>query len=91
MAEGIREQGLKGIFAVVKMRLNLKAAEYECIARIKAAAKVVGLSWIEILENGRIRGSDRYMGRTSVNFAMHVAAKAAGTTLPGARWMRRWL
>jgi hypothetical protein len=68
----IQGEGLKGIFAIVKMWPNLKAAEDECIARIKAAASALGLSCIEILEDGRILGSDRILKRTDVDFAIHL-------------------
>ena len=68
----IRGGGLKGVFAIVKMWPNLKAAEDECIARIKAAASALGLSCIEILEDGRILGSDRFVKRTDVDFAIHL-------------------
>jgi hypothetical protein len=68
----IQGEGLKGIFAIVKMWPNLKAAEDECIARIKAAASALGLSCIEILEDGRILGSDRVLKRTDVDFAIHL-------------------
>ena len=45
---------LIGKFAIVKLWPEIKTAEDECIARLKCAAKNLGLECLEILADGRL-------------------------------------
>ena len=45
-------EGLFGRFGVVKLWPGIKTAEDECIARLKLAAKAIGVECVEILADG---------------------------------------
>jgi hypothetical protein len=65
--------GLLGRFAVVKMWPELKAAEDECIARLKIAASTIGLECFEIYADGRLlEDPHKVIARDSADFALHL-------------------
>ena len=66
-------EGLKGRFAIVKLRTNLKTAEDEVIERIKRTAKALGIECLVIDFRGRlIDGGNRYLTSQDVDFVIHL-------------------
>jgi len=62
-----------GRFAVVKLWPNVKAAEDECIARLKIAATRLGLDCIEVFEDGVVIGDpSQTVGYDNVDFVLHL-------------------
>ncbi len=65
--------GLLGRFAVVKLWPDIKAAEDECIARLKIAAAALGMECIEIHADGRLlEAPDRFITKKDVDFVLHL-------------------
>ena len=65
--------GLIGTFGVVKLWPGTKVAEDEVIARLKVAAKKLGLRCIEISGDGRmLEGPKTIITRKDVDFVMHL-------------------
>jgi len=66
-------EGLIGRFAIVKLWPELKTAEDECIARIKLAAEILGISCVEIHADGRLLDSPKtYVTQKDVDFVLHL-------------------
>lgn len=66
-------EGALGRFAVVKLWPELKAAEDENIARLKLAAKAIGVECIEILADGTLLSSPQQkISKDSVDFVLHL-------------------
>lgn len=66
-------QGMLGKFGIVKLWPDIKAAEDECIARIKAAANLLQLECIEILEDGRLLTNPKHViKRSDLDFVIHL-------------------
>jgi hypothetical protein len=64
---------LLGRFAVVKLWPELKAAEDECIARLKVAARTLGLECIEIHADGRLlMDPEKVISKRDVDFVLHL-------------------
>lgn len=65
--------GLIGRFAVVKLWPELKAAEDECIARLKIAAASLGLECFEIHADGRLlEKPEKVIMKHDVDFVLHL-------------------
>jgi hypothetical protein len=65
--------GLVGRFAVVKLWPELKAAEDECIARIKNTAAILGLECVEVHANGTlIENPEEEISKNNVDFVLHL-------------------
>ncbi len=65
--------GVLGRFAIVKLWPEIKAAEDECIARIKSAANLLGIDCFEILESGHpVDQSGKPISRGDVDFVLHL-------------------
>lgn len=63
--------GLTGQFAVVRLWPDIKNAEVEVIARLKASADSLGLKCIEIHEDGLVVGSnDIYISKKEIDFVI---------------------
>jgi hypothetical protein len=66
-------KALKGRFAVVKLWPEIKTAEDECIARIKAAAHQLGIECIEVHANGTlIDDVSQNISHNNVDFVLHL-------------------
>ena len=66
-------QSQVGRFAVVKLWPKIKTAEDECIARLKMAAKFLGIECVEIHANGeRLDKPDVFISRADVDFVIHL-------------------
>jgi len=64
---------LLGKFAIVKLWPELKAAEDECIARLKIAATSLGIECFEIHADGRLlKDPDTVISNTDVDFVLHL-------------------
>lgn len=64
---------LIGKFAIVKLWPEIKTAEDECIARLKCAAKNLGLECLEILADGRLlENPERVISKSDVDFVLHL-------------------
>lgn len=60
-------------FAIVKLWPKIKTAEDECIARIKAAARQLGIECIEVHANGRhIDDTTQSVNHSNVDFVLHL-------------------
>lgn len=60
-------------FAIVKLWPDIKAAEDECIARIKNAAEVLGISCVEVHADGTIIGNEsERVSYKNVDFVLHL-------------------
>ena len=65
--------GLMGKFAIVKLWPDIKTAEDECIARIKIAAKNLGLECVEIQADGHlIENPNKKITKNDVDFVLHL-------------------
>ncbi len=65
--------GMLGRFAVVKLWPNLNTAEDEVIARLKGAARAIGVECVEILADGRsVAPPHARLTRRDVDFALHL-------------------
>ena len=66
-------EGLIGQFAVVKLWPEIKAAEDECIARIKISAAALGLKCLEVHADGRlIDEPSKIITKKDVDFVLHL-------------------
>jgi hypothetical protein len=66
-------EGMVGRFAVVKLWPKLTTAEDEVIARLKVAARVLGVECVEILADGRtVAPPHTRIARGDVDFALHL-------------------
>lgn len=66
-------EGLIGQFAVVKLWPEIKAAEDECIARIKISATALGLKCLEVHADGRlIDEPSKTITKNDVDFVLHL-------------------
>jgi hypothetical protein len=66
-------RGLNGRFAIVKLWPGIKTAEDECIARLKIAAKAVGLDCFEVHADGRlISDVSVEISKSDVDFVLHL-------------------
>ncbi|WP_082360468.1 glycosyltransferase family protein [Paracidovorax avenae] len=66
-------EGQFGVFAVVKLWPKIKTAEDECIARLKASARQLGLECIEVHANGeRLDQPGVFVSRSNVDFVVHL-------------------
>jgi hypothetical protein len=66
-------EGMVGRFAVVKLWPKLTTAEDEVIARLKGAARAIGVECIEILSDGRsLAPPHTRLTRSDVDFALHL-------------------
>ncbi|MFT4059629.1 MAG: glycosyltransferase [Legionella sp.] len=73
LTDYILSKNLTGRFAVVKLWPELKAAEDECIARLKIAADVLGLECLEIYADGRfINDTSHIITTHDVDFVIHL-------------------
>lgn len=64
---------LIGKFAIVKLWPEIKTAEDECIARLKCAAKNLGLECLEILADGRLlENPASVISKSDVDFVLHL-------------------
>lgn len=64
---------LFGVFAIVRLWPDAKAAEHEVIERIKIAAALIGLRCIEITEDGEIVGSpNERISSSNCDFVVHL-------------------
>ncbi len=65
--------GRFGRFAVVKLWPEIKTAEDECIARLKAAATALGLECVEVHANGeRLDRPGAFVSHRNVDFVIHL-------------------
>lgn len=65
--------GSIGRFAIVKLWPELKTAEDECIARLKIAAKDIGVECVEVYADGSFREQpDLKVSRNNVDFVLHL-------------------
>ena len=66
-------EGLFGRFGVVKLWPGIKTAEDECIARLKLAAKAIGVECVEILaDGGFVSAPDIKASKANVDFVIHL-------------------
>lgn len=62
-----------GRFAVVKLWPEIKAAEDECISRLKLAAKILGVDCVEIYADGRLISTPSIkVSKKYVDFVIHL-------------------
>lgn len=65
--------GIIGRFAVVKLWPKIKTAEDECIARLKLAAKVIGVECVEIYADGSLISNPKEkVSKRNVDFVIHL-------------------
>ncbi|CAI8762987.1 Glycosyltransferase [Pseudomonas chlororaphis] len=66
-------EGVFGRFGVVKLWPGIKTAEDECIARLKLAAKAIGVECVEIhADGGFVSAPDIKASKTNVDFVIHL-------------------
>ncbi|MGR3886088.1 glycosyltransferase family protein [Pseudomonas sp. 1152_12] len=66
-------EGVFGRFGVVKLWPGIKTAEDECIARLKLAAKAIGVECVEVhADGGLISAPDIKVSKTNVDFVIHL-------------------
>lgn len=66
-------EGLIGRFAIVKLWPDIKAAEDECIARLKIASRALGIECIEVHANGALLSDPAVIvTRKDVDFVLHL-------------------
>ncbi len=66
-------EGVFGRFGVVKLWPGIKTAEDECIARLKLAAKAIGVECVEIhADGGFISAPDIKVSKANVDFVIHL-------------------
>ncbi|MEB5934056.1 glycosyltransferase [Pseudomonas mosselii] len=66
-------EGLLGRFGVVKLWPGIKTAEDECIARLKLAARAIGIECIEVhADGGYIDAPDIKASKSNVDFVIHL-------------------
>ena len=62
-----------GRFAIVKLWPDIKTAEDECIARLKIAAKMLGVECVEVYSDGRlIESPEIKVSKKNVDFVIHL-------------------
>ena len=65
--------GAIGRFAVVKLWPEIKTAEDECIARLKIAAKALGIECVEVhADGGLLSAPEEKVSRHNVDFVLHL-------------------
>jgi hypothetical protein len=65
--------GAIGVFAVVKLWPEIKAAEDECIARLKIAAQSIGVDCIEVDADGNLFSEPgKRISKQDVDFVLHL-------------------
>lgn len=65
--------GLIGRFAIVKLWPDVKAAEDECIARLKIASRALGIECVEVHANGALLSDPSVIvTRNDVDFVLHL-------------------
>ncbi|MNJ12158.1 hypothetical protein D3C77_63410 [compost metagenome] len=66
-------EGVLGRFGVVKLWPGIKTAEDECIARLKLAAKAIGVECVEIhADGGFVTAPDIKVSKANVDFVIHL-------------------
>ncbi len=66
-------EGAIGRFAVVKLWPEIKTAEDECVARLKIAAKALGIECVEINPDGSFRDRpESRVSKSNVDFVIHL-------------------
>jgi hypothetical protein len=71
--EFVLAAGLIGRFAIVKLWPDIKAAEDECIARLKIASQALGIECIEVHANGALLSDPSVIvTKNDVDFVLHL-------------------
>ncbi|MBU1337215.1 MAG: glycosyltransferase [Alphaproteobacteria bacterium] len=66
-------EGLMGRFAVVKLWPEVKNAEDECIARLKIAARALGMECVEVNGDGSlVADPSQFVAHDNVDFVLHL-------------------
>jgi len=69
----VLSEGLIGRFAIVKLWPDIKAAEDECIARLKIAAQALGIECVEVHANGALLSDPSVIvTKNDVDFVLHL-------------------